>query len=134
MPPGDIISLCLRLLSQMYRACCQVWESADTSRLGFKLHTVLGGEGRRVEVPRHSVRLLSSRAVQSTSLIPIYVAGLDRNIVLDRAGTFFENERLMRILEQSSNESTDAKLLRELDSKENRTNWRHSVSRKRKSS
>ena len=116
-----------------YRACCEVWESADAKRLGFQLHSVFGGGGRKLEVPVWSVKLLNSRTSKGTSLLPVYVAALDKNIVLDRSGTFYEEGKLLKMLEQGANPSSDGmEVLKELDSKEKRTQWRQTVSKKRK--
>ena len=80
-----------------------------------------------------SVRLLNSRASKGTSLLPLYVAGLDKNVVLDRAGTFYEDGKLLKMLEQGESYSPDVReAQRELDSKEKRTQWRQTVSKKRK--
>lgn len=116
------------------RACFAAWESADKQRLGFQLHSMLGGEGRKFEVPLRNAIAVNYAPSKKTSLMPVQIIGLSKNIVLDRTGTFYEDGKLLHILEANAaakrNPTADAASF--IDSKEKRIEWRQHVTRKGK--
>lgn len=86
--------------------------SEDGQRLGFQMYNVHGSLGRKIEVSLHNARLAifndggnDNRGLinrMSSSLIPCRVEGINSNILLDRTGTFYENGKLMQIMEANT--------------------------------
>ena len=70
------------------------YESADGARLGFQMHTMLGKPGRKIECSVGNAYLMegsSSRRskVFGSSYMPLRVKGVDKNILIDRTGSYF---------------------------------------------
>jgi hypothetical protein len=88
----------------VYRA----YESADGKRLGFQFHNILGNVGKKVECMKGNATALKvdsfrnknavTRSMMGSSL-PINVKGVKFNVLLDQAGEFDSEGRLLEMLE-----------------------------------
>jgi hypothetical protein len=114
------------------RACCKVWESATSQRLRFRLHSFTGGEGKIVETPLSNARLISSTVAKSSTLIPVNINGYGRNILIDRSGAFYENDKLLWTLARNAEVARETKGAAVVDSKEKRIEWQQTVAKKRR--
>ena len=122
-----------------HHAVSKCYESPDGLRLGFQMHTMLGRPGRKVECSVGNAYILDRAKKQAasafgSSYVPLRVKGIDKNILIDRTGSFFvpkggeEQERplplLMQLLqrgEESRAQSTDVR--QAASDKEGRIQW-----------
>lgn len=74
----------------VYRA----YVSADGFRVGFQVHSLLGGLGRKFEAMPINMRIESS----SRQFIPVSVVGMDKPVLVDTRGNFYGNSVLQAIL------------------------------------
>lgn len=99
------------------------------------MHTFFGGtDGRRIEVPRRQARTIQYDATAKTIMLPVYIEGLGKNIVLDRSGTFYEDGELLQelSLNESNYRNPEIAAALQVDSKEKRTEWRKAATRRKK--
>ncbi len=84
----------------------RAYESEDGKRVGFQFHTMMGKMGRKIEVSKENVEALNVDSYRNSnkfmgammgSAVPVHVKGLTFNALLDTAGEFDEDGRLMDI-------------------------------------
>ena len=134
-----IIFYCAR--EYAHHTAYYVYETADGLRLGFQMHTILGFPGRKIEASIHNIRIINpvGGITLGSSLIPLRVEGVGKNVLIDRDCTFYANNRLMKLLEGVTEESgnsnnTDAAMNQiSKDSKLNRIDYFSKAYNKRKS-
>lgn len=83
------------------RAIYSVYENTVTNRLGFQMHTIFGYPGRLIEV--YPINVKFGKENLRTSLMPLIVKDLDIIILLDKDGIYYDNGRLVTILQSSTN-------------------------------
>jgi hypothetical protein len=118
-----------------------VYETADGKRIGFQLHTMLGFPGRKIEASIGNVRLANTMASgMGSSFVPLRVEGVDKNVLIDRDGTYYGNGRLYALLKLGgpggnrggSASSSSGSATAPVDSKEKRIEWFKQQNQKRK--
>jgi hypothetical protein len=84
-----------------HHAARQAYETADGKRIGFVMHNILGGRGKKVEVHIGNARIINRKASTfGASLIPVRVKGLGKNVLIDDKGSFYDQDRLFDLLGQ----------------------------------
>lgn len=142
---GSIATGAIVYFSRTYahHSIYQCYESQDSMRIGFQVHTILGYPGRKFEVKIGTARFISkSNPIMSsvygdddsnitnskkgvlnhllkTSMIPIVVDGFQGNLLLDEHGFYTDKKRLAELL------SVDTKKM--VDSKQMRVQWSQQV-------
>ena len=122
-------------------AAYYVYETADGKRIGMQMHTMLGFPGRKIEASIGNVRLANTLlATGGSSYVPLRVEGVDKNVLIDRDGTYYANGRLHELLKiggpggnrgGSASESS-SRVSAPVDSKEKRVEWFKQQNQKRK--
>jgi len=95
-----LIFYCTREYSN--HAALYAYESADGQRLGFQMYTMIGHPGRKIEANIGNVRLANTVAFNlgSDSFVPLRIEGVSKNVLLDKDGTYYSNNRLKELLIQ----------------------------------
>lgn len=93
-----------------HHAARKAYETADGNRIGFVMHNILGGLGKKVEVHVGNARVINRKGGSTfgASLIPVRVKGLGKNVLLDDKGSFYEHRRLFDLLEAGNATSGQA--------------------------
>jgi hypothetical protein len=83
------------------------------------------GPGRRIEASIGNARFAKVTSKLGSSLIPLRVEGVNRNVLLDEDGKFYDRDRLVGILDRGEKSTKSAKEidLSNLDSKEKRVEY-----------
>ena len=99
---GTVIMIgCTRLYS---RNCVrQAYITADQKRLGFQVHTMFAVAGPKVEASIHNVQLVNEeqQKMLMRAILPIKLEGMDKNLLLDADGIYYDNGKLIQLLEEN---------------------------------
>lgn len=82
-------------------AARRIYETSDGKRIGFQMHNIFGGIGRKIECSPDSVRLLKGHSLSNTlgsSNVPLRVKGVGKNVIIDRQGQYYYNNKLHAML------------------------------------
>ena len=82
-------------------AARRIYETSDGKRIGFQMHNIFGGIGRKIECSPDSIRLLKGHSLSNTlgsSNVPLRVKGVGKNVIIDRQGQYYYNNRLHTLL------------------------------------
>lgn len=130
--------------SYAHHSIYQCYETADSKRIGFQVHTIFGYPGRKFEVNTGNARFIRQlnaltastdelKAADSksgildsmlkTSLIPVVVDGIDGNLLIDQNGKFYNKERLVELLQESK------RVIKDTEGKLARTEWKKETTR-----
>eukprot|EP01038_Epipyxis_sp_PR26KG_P013064 gene13064-17512_t len=128
------------IFSRLYAHHCvyECYEIQDGTRLGFQLYTLFGYPGRKIETSSSKVSMAKSKGkifgVFDSSQVPLRIESLGANILLDKSGKFYANNRLLEIvlkgnipIDPLNTNISNADVENSKISKENRTAWRKQV-------
>ena len=86
-----------------HHAARRAYETSDGKRIGFVMHNIMGGMGKKVEVHVGNARVIDRKgSTFGASLIPVRVKGLGKNVLLDDKGAFYEERRLFSLLSEGN--------------------------------
>jgi hypothetical protein len=109
---GAVGTFAVLFITRMYsrNAICQVWESADGKRLGFRMHNMLGNPGRSIEVPIGNARFSNAKiSTFSKHMVALKIEGVPNNCVMDKDGNYHDPGRLRALLQAEKTDLTDLK-------------------------
>ena len=92
--------------------------SPDNRTLSFVMHNMIGNPGRVLFVNVGDAHKLVPTHIFTSNLLPVRLKSMGKNIVLDPTGKYFEDNLLLKLLDDGK--STTQK---PIDSKEQRVNW-----------
>ena len=79
----------------------KAYETRDGKRIGFIMHNVMGGIGKKVEVSVGNARVIrKDGSAFGASLLPVRVKGLGKNVLVDSKGKFYWSRRLFELLKE----------------------------------
>lgn len=84
-----------------HHAARKAYETRDGKRIGFIMHNVMGGIGKKVEVSVGNARVIrKDGSAFGASLLPVRVKGLGKNVLVDSKGKFYWSRRLFELLKE----------------------------------
>ena len=84
-----------------HHAARKAYETADGKRIGFVMHNIIGGVGKKVEVHIGNARVIKKEgSALGASLLPVRVKGLGKNVLVDSKGKFYWSRRLFDLLKE----------------------------------
>lgn len=84
-----------------HHAARKAYETRDGKRIGFIMHNVMGGIGKKVEVSVGNARVIrKDGSAFGASLLPVRVKGLGKNVLVDSKGKFYWSRRLFELLRE----------------------------------
>ena len=84
-----------------HHAARKAYETRDGKRIGFVMHNVIGGIGKKVEVSVGNARVIrKDGSAFGASLLPVRVKGLGKNVLIDSKGKFYWSRRLFDLLKE----------------------------------
>jgi len=93
--------------------------SADNNKLSFVMHNMIGSPGRVLVANVNEVHKLTPMNIFASNLLPVRIQSMNKNIVLDPNGKYYEEDKLLlKLLDQGKNVSAN-----NVVSKEQRVNW-----------
>ena len=119
---GSVGTVVIFTVNYMYsrNAISEIYETEDGQRLGFCMHNMYGGPGRRFEVPLGNARFSDvSSTTFAKDTISLKIDGVPNNCIMDKDGEFFDSERLRFLLVPHK--------VNPSDSKEHRKAWRRAA-------
>lgn len=102
-----IMGACTRMYS---RNCIRsAYLTEDGKRLGFQVHTIFGVAGPKFEASLNNCTLASDKQqkIAMRQLIPVQLEGLGRNLLLDGDGIYYDNGKLIKLLEANKLKTQD---------------------------
>jgi len=88
-----------------HHAVSRSYLSDDGKRIGFQVYTVLGYPGRKYEVPIGNARLMRTQSLFFSSVTPVSVEGMGKNLLLDPRGAFYEDGKLLQLLSMTKEDT-----------------------------
>lgn len=84
-----------------HHAARKAYETADGERIGFVMHNIMGGMGKKIEVSVGNARVIKKQgSTFGASLLPVRVKGLGKNVLVDSKGKFYWSRRLFELLKE----------------------------------
>lgn len=125
----------------------KAYETLDKERLGLQMYNMFGNPGRKIEFSHRSIRKVDIKGGNyfGSATIPVRVIGMNYNILIDTTGKFYENKKLLDIVENNYlahknnkfdsrfNSSDNLYTINDIDKKSDRTQWRRQHGKKKNS-
>lgn len=81
------------------------------------------GSGRKIEARPSSINVGISDSKFGSSLIPLRIEGMTKNILIDKEGVYYGDGHLLRLLGSAKDDSTNDSLKKSTEDKVQRINF-----------
>lgn len=116
--------MCYGTRAYAHHSVYKAYETADGRRLGLQMYTILGLPGRKIEFSHCNVRKANVSNYFGSSLIPLRVKNVNYNVLIDKTGTYYEDNKLLHIIDRESDKLDSNKSVSNyVDTKEDRKQW-----------